>query len=168
MKKNKIPTKNYIILFVISMIVVLLTFYISAWFKTYKIKKLETSPMEGIIEKLDIKEMKMSISEMNEVVLYFGYLNDEKIHEMEKRIISFAKREDIISKMIYIDITNYKAEDKYKEIIKETFTDLESIPSAPMILYIKNGEVKDMIEPENGLIQTYQIKNLIDKYDLAN
>ena len=119
-------------------------------------------------KKLDIKEMKMSISEMNEVVLYFGYLNDEKIHEMEKRIISFAKREDIISKMIYIDITNYKAEDKYKEIIKETFTDLESIPSAPMILYIKNGEVKDMIEPENGLIQTYQIKNLIDKYDLAN
>ena len=100
MKKNKVPTKNYIILLIISILVVLLTFYISAWFKTYKIKKLETSPMEGIIEKLDIKEMKMSISEMNEVVLYFGYLNDEKIHEMEKRIISFAKREDIINKMI--------------------------------------------------------------------
>ena len=43
---------------------------------------------------------------------------------MEKRIISFAKREDIINKMIYIDITNYKAEDKYKEI-KEHLKNIE-------------------------------------------
>ena len=74
--KKDVPSKNYLYLLLIVFGVVVLTFYINAWAKTYRTKKLETSPMEGVVEKLNINELGMSVSEMNEVLLYFGYTNN--------------------------------------------------------------------------------------------
>lgn len=167
MKKNKIPTVNYIYLLLIFVGVLVLSLYIKAWYKAYRVDKLSISPLNDVVEKIDIKDMEISLSEMNEVILYFGYINDEKIYKMENRIISFIKNEDVVDKFIYIDASEYKENNKYKEIIKSTF-DTDVNLTLPLILYIKNGVVVDRVEPENGLIQTYQLKNLIDKYDLSN
>lgn len=166
--KKDVPSRNYLYLLLIVFGVVVLTFYINAWAKTYRTKKLETSPMEGVVEKLNINELGMSVSEMNEVLLYFGYTNNEKIYEMEKRIISFAKREDIISKMIYVDVTEKKSNNQYLKDVKEVFSDFDDKVEAPFILYIKNGKIVDYVKPEYGLVQTYQIKKLIDEYNLSN
>lgn len=168
MKKKKITFKNYAYLFLIVISVVALTFYIRSWYNTYKAEKLETSPMENVVEKIDINEIRVTVSEMNEVLLYFGYLKNEKIHFMEQRILNFLKKEDLTSKLIYVDVTEYMSNNEYKNIISQAFPDSEIDPVLPMILYVKSGKVIDNIKPEYGLIQTYQIKDLINKYDLSN
>ena len=46
-EKRKVPLKNYIILFFISVLTILLTIYINEWIKTYNENKLSTSPLFG-------------------------------------------------------------------------------------------------------------------------
>lgn len=167
MKSKKVNYKNYISLGLISISVIILVFYIKSWYKTYKQNELESSPLDGIVQKIDAKEIKMSIGEMNDVLIYFGYLKNDKIYYMEKRILSLLKKENLTDKFIYIDVTEYKDNNKYKDLIKDTFnTEIDS--TLPIILYVKNGKVVEEITPEYGLIQTYQIKDLIDKYEIYN
>lgn len=167
MKSKKVNYKNYISLGLISISVIILVFYIKSWYKTYKQNELESSPLDGVVQKIDAKEIKMSIGEMNDVLIYFGYLKNDKIYYMEKRILSLLKKENLTDKFIYIDVTEYKDNNKYKDLINDTFnTEIDS--TLPMILYVKNGKVVEKITPEYGLIQTYQIKDLIDKYEVYN
>lgn len=167
MKKKNVSVKNYIYLLLIFVGVIALTLYIRAWYKAYKVDKLSMSPLEGIVEKIEINDVEISLSERNETLLYFGYINDEKIYKMEDRILNFIKKEEVIDKFIYVDTTEYMSNNKYKDIIESTFN-IEETLTLPLILYIKNGVVVDSVQAENGLIQTYQLKNIIDKYDLSN
>ena len=168
MKKKKVTLKNYAYLLLIAISVVVLTLYINSWYKTYKVKKLQTSPLDGIVQKISIKELNVSVSEMNDVLLYIGFLNNEKIYKMEERMLDFIKKEDVVSKVVYVDASSYMKNDNYKNVIKDVFKDTEFDPELPMMLYVKNGKVLEIIKPEYGLIQTYQIKNVIDKYELNN
>ena len=81
-KPRNVPTRNYIIVAVICVITIALTLYINAWAKTYKENKISVSPFSGVVEEVNINEINVTFSEMNEVILYVGYTNDKRIYNM--------------------------------------------------------------------------------------
>ena len=170
MKKDReIPVKNYIILGIITLITIILTIYINAWFKTYKENKVSISPFSGVIEEVNIDEINLILSEMNERVLYVSYTNDKKIYDMEKRLVKYIKNHNLVDKFIYVNVTDNIKDEEYIEILKNTFVEKkDEIVKAPLLLYVKNGKVDKVINSESGVINTYDIANLNETYKLDN
>jgi len=168
-KNKKIPTKNYIILGLITLIVIILTIYINAWIKTYKENKISISPFKEVIEEVNINEIGITFSEMNEVILYVGYTNDKTIYEMEEKLIKYIKNHNLVDKFIYVDATDYKENKEYINILKTTFENVQDeIKEVPILIYVKNGKAEEVINSENKKITTYNIAELVEKHNLEN
>ena len=168
-KNKKIPTKNYIILGLITLIVIILTIYINAWIKTYKENKISISPFKEVIEEVNINEIGITFSEMNEVILYVGYTNDKTIYEMEEKLIKYIKNHNLVDKFIYVDATDYKENKEYINILKTTFENVQDeIKEVPILIYVKNGKAEEVIHSENKKITTYNIAELVEKHNLEN
>jgi len=167
-KANKeIPLKNYIILALMTIIVVVLTLYINAWIKTYKENKISESPFSGVVEEVNINDLSLSLAETNEVVLYVGYTNDKKIYDMEKRLIKYIKKHDIVDKFMYLDVTGNLESKDYIDSLKKTFKEVsDDIKEAPMLIYIKNGVATKVVNATDGVIHTYDISSLNKTYEL--
>ena len=145
MSKNNITyKKNYLILVLITLIVVILTLYINAWIKTYKDNKISISPFSGVTEEVNINEIGLTLSEMNEVILYVGYTNDKVIYEMEEKLLKYIKKRGLI-------------EDKKEEI-----------KGIPILIYVKSGKADMIINSNNKVITTYELATLSEKYGLEN
>lgn len=167
-KDKKIPVKNYLIVVLLAVIVVLLTLYINAWYKTYQENKLSVSPFSGEVEEVDLKEISLTFAEMNEVVLYIGYTNNKSIYDMESRLLKYIKSNDLIDKFIYVDVTDYK-KSEYLDILKNTFSDKsEEINEVPLLIFVKNGKAELVINSKAGVINTSDIDNIKEKYDLED
>ena len=168
-KNKKIPKKNYIILGLITLIVIILTIYINAWIKTYKENKISISPFKEVIEEVNINEIGITFSEMNEVILYVGYTNDKTIYEMEEKLIKYIKNHNLVDKFIYVDATDYKENKEYINILKTTFENVQDeIKEVPILIYVKNGKAEEVINSENKKITTYNIAELVEKHNLEN
>lgn len=168
-KPRNIPTKNYILVAIIGIITVVLTLYINAWAKAYKENKISVSPFSGVIEEVNIKEINVTFSEMNEVVLYVGYTNNRKIYDMEERLLKYIKNHDLVEKFIYVDATEYLEKDEYLKILKNTFEEVkDEIKGAPALIYVKNGKAEKVINSTNGIINTYDVSSLNETYQLEN
>lgn len=169
MKKanREIPLKNYIILVLMTVIVVILTLYINAWVKTYKENKISESPFSGVVQEVNISDLSLSLAESNEIVLYVGYTNDKRIYDMEKRLIKYIKNHDIVDKFMYLNVFDSIESKDYISSLKKTFKEVsDDIKTAPMLIYIKNGIAVKVINSTDGIIHTYDISSLNEDYEL--
>lgn len=168
-KNKKIPIKNYIMLGLITIIVLILTLYINAWIKTYKENKISVSPFSETTEEVNINEIGLTLSEMNEVILYVGYTNDKNIYEMEEKLLKYIKKHNLIDKFIYVNATEYKNNEEYLNILKNTFeSKKEEIKDIPILIYVKNGTAEEVINSTNKILTTYDIAKLNETYGLEN
>lgn len=168
-KPRNVPTRNYIIVAVICVITIALTLYINAWAKTYKENKISVSPFSGVVEEVNINEINVTFSEMNEVILYVGYTNDKRIYNMEERLIKYIKNHNLVDKFIYVNVTDYLSDEEYIKILKNTFEEKkEELKKAPMLIYVKNGKAEKVVNPTDGVINTYDIASLNETYQIGN
>ena len=166
---NKTVVKNYIIIIIVFVLLVILSIYIGAWVKAYKKDILSKSPLDGVIEKVNLSELDVTLAEMNEVVLYVGYLNNQTVHDTEEDLLEYIKREDLADKFIYVDVTDYLKDNEYLNILKDTFTNIsDNIKEAPLLIYVKNKEAIKVINSVNGKLYTYDVASLNDLYQLQN
>ncbi len=168
--KNKkvIPKKNYFILVGVLLAVVILTLYINAWVKTYKEHEISVSPFSGEVEEVNVNEMNTTFQEMNEFILYVGYTNDKTVYESEKSLLNYIKKENLVNKFIYVNVTDYLDGDEYKNILKDTFSSINGeIGDAPILMYVKDGVAEKVINSKDKKLYTYDIASLNDLYELS-
>ena len=108
----------------------------------------------------------------NENIIYCKPRMKRYLEESAKIIsiyLKYVSKDDIHIYSVdecFIDVTNYRKNDEYKKIMNEVFSEDDINLDLPMIIYVKNGKAIETITPEYGLLQTYQIKDVIDKYEL--
>ena len=84
---RKVPLKNYIILFFVSVATIILVFYVNAWARAYKEDKLSISPLSSVLNEVGPEEITQTLSETNEVILYIGYNNSQKLYDSENNLL---------------------------------------------------------------------------------
>lgn len=167
MKKKKevreIPFKNYLILLVVCIITVILTFYINAWIKTYKEHTISVSPLNGVVNEINLNELNEAYFELPDTIIYVGYTNDEKLYNEEKKLLKTIKKEEAANNVIYINVVN---NDKYVSLLNKRFgKDGDTLKKAPAFICIKNGEVLKIVNVKeiNNLNKTFL--KIIDLYE---
>lgn len=102
------PLKNYIGLGVLFLLVIVLLFYLKSWSDTYKKEKYSKSYLTDKVEEVKLSELEVSTKEMNDVLLLVTTTGSKKVYKQEEKIYEYMKKQNLISKFIYLDITNEK------------------------------------------------------------
>lgn len=165
-EKRKIPLKNHFILGVICIVTVLLTIYVNAWIKTYKESAYSVSPLSGEINEININELKEPFMEINQVILYVGYTNDQKLFNEEKELLDEIRKEELTPYVMYL---NVDGNENYLSVLRDKFDiDAEDIKEAPLFIYVKDGVAADVINVENKNDLTKDFMELVEDNNIGD
>lgn len=165
---KKIPKKNYIILGVLAVLVVLLVWYIGQWIEAYKFNKLGISIISESINTVNKNELEVSLAETNQIILYVGYTHNNEIRNFEKELLKRIKSKNLNEFMIYYNITDELEDDEYLESLRKQFKNLSPlINKAPMFIYVKNSEGIEVKDSNETMITVKDYDELILKYEIG-
>lgn len=156
------PLKNYIGLGVLFVLVIVLLFYLKSWSDTYKKEKYSKSYLTDKAEEVKLSELEVSTKEMNDVLLLVTTTGSKKVYKQEEKIYNYLKKENVINKFIYLDITSEK---DYTSKLNNIYGNI-LIGEVPLLIYIKNGNAIKVINSDNGEIEVELIKQIINEYEL--
>lgn len=156
------PLKNYIGLGVLFVLVIVILFYLKSWSDTYKKEKYSKSYLTDKVEEVKLSELEVSTKEMNDVLLLVTTTGSKKVYRQEEKIYEYMKKQNLISKFIYLDITNEK---DYTSKLNNIYGNI-GISEVPLLIYIKNGNAIKVINSDNGEIKVELITQIINEYEL--
>ena len=174
-KKNSyIPTKNYVIAVLISLLAIFLTYYIFSWYNVYQEKKynesylMKTSTISLKVD--DIAEIESAFKEApTEYFVYIGYRKDESVYKLEKNLKKIIDKYNLNDIFYYIDITEHKDEDNYIEKLNKALNLTENkITNVPTIVYFKNGNVANdaiITREDYNMMNVGDFEKLLEMYE---
>ncbi len=167
-KKKEIPSKNYIIVIIVTILVVLLMIFIRSFYLNYKSSKLSESIFSSqTVKQIHMDDFDFAIREVPDSILYVSYTGSNEIYSMEKKLYKELENNNLLDKIIYLDITKYTKGNKYINILKNKFPNIDNeINSAPMFIYIKDGAAVEAMSSEIKMIDYKTLNRLVNKYEI--
>lgn len=176
-KKKKstryIPTKNYVIAFLIAAAAIFLVFYIFEWYKVKQIEKYGTSYLiESNTVSMEIKnykEIPIIFSEAPaDYFVFINCLNEKENYKLEKELKKIIDDYDLNDIFYYMNVTKLKEKDaNYAKKLNEAFDIDNKIKNAPTILYYNNNELVEVITSgKNEIISATELKRILDVYEI--
>lgn len=167
-KKKEIPSKNYIIVIIVTILVVLLMIFIRLFYLNYKSSKLSESIFSSqTVNQIHMDDFDFAIREVSNSILYVSYTGSNEIYSMEKKLYKELENNNLLDKIIYLDITKYTKGNKYINILKNKFPNIDNeINSAPMFIYIKDGAAVEAMSSEIKMIDYKTVNKLVNKYEI--
>lgn len=165
MNKRSVPLKNYIILFVIGVIVVVLTFYSAEWYKTIKEYYQNNSVIAEILPKIESETISSYLLDNREVVLYISRSNDQEIKSFEKSFKKYISENDLNNSIVYFDAIDLEDEyinDLFLKYIGSTFKKMKKIV-VPNLIYFENGEIVDMLYVKDNDITMSNVRKFMKR-----
>ena len=167
-KFRDVPAKNYFVVFVVSILVIVLVLYIRSFYLSYQSTKINNSVFyDKSINQMNTDDLDFALEEINEAILYVGYFDYPKVYNMEKKLYKLLEKKELIDEVIYWNITDIKDNNEYIKKLKNKYPVVaDKINTAPLIIYIKDGEALDVIDSSNGLINDEMLNDLLTKYGI--
>ena len=94
---KKISKRNYFLLGIILVVTIILVIFINNIIRNYKYLKVEVSPLNSTISQININELDMALSELNEVILYVGNATTKENRKLERELLKKITSEDLES-----------------------------------------------------------------------
>ena len=163
---KKIPKKNYYIVLVVSILVIIITLYIRSFYLNYKANQINNSIFyDKTINQINADDIDFIIDETPEAILYVGYTGSSKVANLERKLYREFEKKDLIDKVIYLNVTELMNDNEYIKLLRNKFPN-EDIGKAPMLIYIKDGEVVDVLNSNNRMIDIKALNELLNKYGI--
>lgn len=139
---RKVPLKNYIILLFISVITVLVVFYLRNLYLDKKGYENNNNATMSFLKVLGKDEFDNFITENRDFILYVSDADDISIKEYEEELKNKIIDADYTSNMFYLNIegTDSSLFDRY-------LLDVESIKQLPCLIAIKDGKITNVYYP---------------------
>lgn len=167
-KKKDIPRKNYYIVITVTILVVLLMIFVRSFYLSYKSSKLSNSIFSNkIVNQIHMDDFDFAIAEISDAILYVSYTGSNEIYTMEKRLFKEIENNNLTDKIIYLDVTKYNKNNKYIKTLRDKFPNIDNeINSAPLFIYIKDGQAVEAMSSEFRMVDYKILNKLVDKYEI--
>lgn len=161
------PTKNYYIVLVVSILVIVVTLLARRIYLNY-VQSLNVSLFQDkSINQINTDDFDFALTEVSEAILYVSYSNDKEIANIDRKMYKILERKSLIDKVIYWDITDLYKDGNYMSQLRNKFPEVSAnISIAPLIIYIKDGKAVEVLSSEYTLLTTDMLKDMIDKYGI--
>lgn len=159
-EKKVIPVKNYIILIIIFIVTAVITIYVNAWIKTYKISN-DISPMANLVQEITLSDLEVTMSETTMAILYIA--NDVN-YELDNDILQRVNANELNDYFYYMNVGDV-SEKETIDVLKSFFDNLsDDINAIPMLIYIKDGKAEKIIDSEKRTITVNDFNVIVDSY----
>ncbi len=165
MATKKIPTKNYLIVFGMILLIISACFAIYNLCNIYKENKITKSVLDkNIIKYEDLVDITKDMSA--DTFLIIGYTQDSKVYQNEKEIKQLLKKQNLLDHVLYLDMSEKKNESNYLEELNDVLklTDNNKITAIPALVFYREGAVTNVV---SGGVRKDDIAQIIDMYSLA-
>ena len=169
MQKKSIPLKNYIIVVVIVLLVVLGSLYACSWYKTIKEYNLNKSVITDTVNKIELETLESYIVDNSNFIMYLSDSSDESIKSFEKKFKRYIKNNSLNSEILYLDIKDYDNELVVETLLNyksENLKNLKNIPF-PNLLIFENGKIEDILYLRKSSINRKDVVDFIEKGNLS-
>ena len=166
-KEEKIiPKKNYLIVIIVSILVVIITLYVRSFYLNYQANNMNTSIFESkSINQINIEDIDYAVNETTDGILFVSYNGEGTINIMERRLYKEIEKNNLNDRILYLNITENK--ELYLDVLRNKFPIFASnMKKAPMFLYIKNGECVEVIDSSSEMINYRTLNSLLSKYEI--
>lgn len=166
-KKNP-PLRNYFIVIVVSILVIILTLYGRTFYLNYENYKINHSVfVENKINAISIDDLTYTVSEITEAVLFVSYTGSEDIYNMESKLYKEIEKSGLTEKVIYLNVSDYKGSSSYLTLLRNAFPNVKNeINSVPMFIYIKDGKAIEAMSSELKMVDYKLFNKLVKKYEI--
>ena len=159
---RKIPTKNYLVVFVVSILVIIFTLYFRAFYLSYQVYKQSDSYFSYMkVNEVTKKDFDFILSETTSNILYIGY-GSNKLYSLEKKLYREIEKSNMLDRLIYWNVTEYMEEGEYLQILKEKFNNV-IIYEAPSIIIIENGNATGSYMVNDDLFRSKILRELLER-----
>lgn len=159
--------RNYLLLIILFIATVILVLFINNFIKNYNYLKKGTSILEPYISKVNINELDMALIESNDIILYIGYNYDKNVRRLERDILKKIEIYNLENYVYYCDVTDRLDNNKYIGDFISILPNINGkLKSAPAFIYLKNGEVIEVVDSNNRLITSEDLVYLVNKYQI--
>lgn len=169
MSKNKIPSKNYLILFGIVVLVICACFASYNLYQVYQEYKISKSPLST--KQVLYEDLKNATKEIDaDTFLVVSYVQDANVYKNEKEIKKSLTKRNLIDNVMYLDITNYKNDDSFVKEFNEVLKLKNNlkVEKFPALVYYKEGVATITIDSSDHLLDLGDFEQIIDMYELAS
>ena len=161
MTKRKIPFKNYVIVVVLVVLLVLVSLYLCSWYKTIREYNLTKSVLSDTVNKIELETLESYIMDNSDFIMYISDSSDQEIKSFEKKLKKYVKNNSLSNEMIYLDIKDYEKSEVLEKVLSyssEEYSKLRRIP-VPNMLVFENGKIVKIL---------YVINTKINRNDAIN
>ena len=165
---KKIPTRNYFIVLVVSILVIIVSLYLRTFYLTYRNNKLNTSVfLDQKIKQINTKHANFALTETGDVLLYVGFTGNNEIYDNEKKMYSILEKKNLLDVFLYWNVSDYGDKTDYLVVLKDKFPNIkDQITGAPLLIYIKDGEAQEAMSSELKYINYKVLNKMIEKYGI--
>jgi len=169
MKNKVLEKKNYIFMALITVAVVVLTFYISSWYKIIKKYRENNSVVEEVVTKIDASSLSSYLLDNPNALIYIASSNDPDIKDFESSLKKYIVNEELTSAIIYLDTKDMTQDDINKIFLPyvSSTIKLKNIVTAN-ILYFEDREIVDAIYTKNSVAKINDVKTFLEGNSIVN
>ena len=169
MKNKVLEKKNYIFMALITVAVVVLTFYISSWYKIIKKYRENNSVVEEVVTKIDASSLSSYLLDNPNALIYIASSNDPDIKDFESSLKKYIVNEELTSAIIYLDTKDMTQDDINKIFLPyvSSTIKLKNIVTAN-ILYFEDREIVDAIYTKNSTAKINDVKTFLEGNSIVN
>lgn len=169
--EKKIPQKNYMIVGVILIALILGSVYLYKWYNVYQDEKVSVSYLmdsKSIVHEVkNLSEIESVFSETpNEYFVYVSYTGSTEVYELEKELKSIIEEYRLMDYFYYINVTDMMKNENYLDDLNEALgLKEEKITQVPTIIFFQDGKVSQdgIITREDGnIMQAGDFSRLLD------
>lgn len=168
MKERNIPKKNYFILVLMLISIVVLTFATVNIFKWIKSNNVRNGYINKYVSEITYNELDTYLLEpASNTFIYITYTGNEQVYKLEKDLKKIISNYDLTDEFIYIDVTEEMENNDFIKNINEKYS-TNLINKIPVIMYFKDGVLTDVINSDDNLFTKADFQKLLDNYEIAN
>lgn len=149
-KLRQVPVKNYVILAILFVGVLLLLLYFTKWYDVYNDYQKETPVIRGTLSEITNLELEHYILENPTVAIYMCTSSDMKCRNFEKNFKNMLnKNENFKDNIIYLNLSNID-QDEFVDWFNHTYySKVKLNKNYPAIVLFEDSRIVGLLQEEN-------------------
>lgn len=161
-KERVIPKKNYIKVFLIYAIVLVMTFIAVYSYDSYQKYQNSISILKDTIVELNIESFNNYILENEDFLLYIGVPSSKESRRVEEDLLSVIEKYQLENRMIYLNVSDGWT--NFSQDFNTTYD--KKLDKYPAFVIFSNGQVLDLVQSGNKNLTAADIVQLLDEYEM--
>jgi hypothetical protein len=150
-KKKENLARNYVILFVIFLVTILLVWYVCKWYSVYTEYEKETPVIRGTLSyEITTADFEHYITDNPTTVIYMCTSKDDKCRNFEKDLKKYVKKNALEDEIIYLNLSDADIDGFVKQFNEKYKYKVKLTNNYPLIVEFTDGKVTGLIQGEEN------------------